>query len=241
MSQVTVRPIGRVRKRKRYALPSALTAGPAYKRLRPSQVSRPKVAALYKGPFAQTVTTTHKYVDFVTLNAAAGVVAFDNWSLNNIYDPYDAAGGHQPLGFDQMAALYTKWIVLESEVELKVYTANGNTIPMIAYLCPGGQEFTTNVTAADVILEKPNASLMLSTSTRNSLKRKYNARKWFGKSYDPSNLTGTDSSGPTGANEVIAQLGYGPLNAGSDLNPSDFMVTIVYKVQWSQPKQVTQS
>lgn len=101
---------GRKRKRSR-----ALVVVPA-KRARPYQTAAAapmgRLSSFYKGPFKETVTSRHKYCDFWSLNPTAGVVAFDSWSLNNMYDPYDAAGGHQPLGFDQMAALYTKWQVI---------------------------------------------------------------------------------------------------------------------------------
>lgn len=240
MSTITLRPASRKRKRpfwKRLAFQSSV------KRMRTGQ--RPgavaSVSRLYKGPFAQTVTCTHKYVDFWALNASAGLVAFDSWSLNNIFDPYDAAGGHQPLGFDQMAALYTKWVVIEAEIKVVCYTAPGNQIPIVLRLCPGGQEITSNTEAFDAVAEKPNTSYFPTTSTRNWLKRKVNIKKFFGKAYDAGEQQGSSSAGPTGGAELIAQVGYGPMDSASDLAAAGGLVEIVYKVQWSQPKTVTQS
>jgi hypothetical protein len=40
---------------------------------------------------------------------------------NSVYDPYHAVGGHQPLGFDQLAALYQRYNVHGARMELTVY------------------------------------------------------------------------------------------------------------------------
>jgi len=52
--------------------------------------------------YAATVTS-HQYVTF---------------RGNSVYDPYHAVGGHQPLGFDQLAALYQRYNVHGCRMEL---------------------------------------------------------------------------------------------------------------------------
>ncbi len=41
-----------------------------------------------------------------------------SFRLNSLYDPDYSAGGHQPYGFDQMAAFYNKYLVTKALVEI---------------------------------------------------------------------------------------------------------------------------
>lgn len=228
------------RKRKGSRLSRRLFGPRAVKRLRISApVSRPAPARLYKGPFQQSVVTTHKYVDFVALNPTSGVVALDNWSLTNMFDPYVGAGGHQPLGFDQMAALYRKYMVISAELQFTAYTANGNSLPMFIHICAPADLIATNSISSDALLEKPNVTGFISTSSMNTMRRTYDAKRWFGRSYDAGNLTSLSTTSPS--TNVNAQVGYGPLDATSDLNAASFVVVITYKAIWTEPALVAQS
>lgn len=56
-----------------------------------------------------------RYVEFVTLDAGIGSVAYDTWRANGVFDPYVGVGGHQPLGHDQWAPFYDNYVVLGSK------------------------------------------------------------------------------------------------------------------------------
>jgi len=53
-----------------------------------------------------STATSHQYVTF---------------RGNSVYDPYHAVGGHQPLGFDQLAALYQRYNVHGTRMEITAY------------------------------------------------------------------------------------------------------------------------
>jgi len=40
------------------------------------------------------------------------------YRANDLYDPYDGVGGHQPLGFDQMMLFYEQFIVIRSNISV---------------------------------------------------------------------------------------------------------------------------
>lgn len=51
-----------------------------------------------------------------------------------MFDPDVAAGGHQPLGFDQMTALYNSFYVESSSIEVDQITLNAGTNSAVAGL-----------------------------------------------------------------------------------------------------------
>ena len=72
-----------------------------------------------------TMTTRLKYVDWVTLTANAGTPQYYAFSTNSCYDPNVTGTGHQPGFFDQLSAMYQKYIVLGSKFKARfVNTSN---------------------------------------------------------------------------------------------------------------------
>jgi len=63
---------------------------------------------------------------FSDVNVAVGSVVFKYFRLSNLTDPEVATGGHQPMGFDQLAAIYTKHTVTAAKVSYQIYPADGS-------------------------------------------------------------------------------------------------------------------
>lgn len=63
-----------------------------------------------------------KYQDYktFTLNVGSNWMGADTWSLNSIYDPYVATGGHQPRSHDQWKTLYRKYCVIRGRVKIDI-------------------------------------------------------------------------------------------------------------------------
>lgn len=70
---------------------------------------------------------TLRYSETYTLTTGvAGVVGtVQNMSLNSAYDPNQSGTGHQPYGFDQLAAFYNKYIVHSVRYRLLCTTLGG--------------------------------------------------------------------------------------------------------------------
>lgn len=47
---------------------------------------------------------------------------------NDLYDPDYSGAGHQPLGFDQLMSLYSKFVVMGSKIEMRFCQVAGNSI-----------------------------------------------------------------------------------------------------------------
>lgn len=64
---------------------------------------------IYGAGYNQTITT-------------GGTMYFNSFAGNSMYDPQISVGGNQPAGFDEMSALYDKWVVYSSTCEATIYT-----------------------------------------------------------------------------------------------------------------------
>lgn len=61
-----------------------------------------------------TYTTTLVYYERASLTSTTGAFGTFAYNANSLYDPTTAVGGHQPMYYDQLTALYNKYIVNKS-------------------------------------------------------------------------------------------------------------------------------
>lgn len=70
------------------------------------------------------------------LGSTSGILNSVFFAMNDIWDPEVAAGGHQPMGFDQMAALYNRYLVLGSKITITFYdNAASHSSPAVVGAC----------------------------------------------------------------------------------------------------------
>lgn len=72
----------------------------------------PVSQATYRFVYAESISLT---------SADAATAASHTMSLNNLYDPNISATGYQPIGFDQMSAVWLNYRVLSAKVRLEVF------------------------------------------------------------------------------------------------------------------------
>lgn len=77
--------------------------------------------------FPKKMMMTHKYSQTVSLTSTGGIYNNLTFNCNGLYDPDAAAGGHQPLYFDQMAAIYDHYTVIGSKITVKLVPATSTT------------------------------------------------------------------------------------------------------------------
>ncbi len=68
------------------------------------------------------------YTDMQTFNGSAGSTAGHTYRLNSLFDPDQTGAGQQPSGFDQYAALYTRYTVFKADVEVMFSASDSATI-----------------------------------------------------------------------------------------------------------------
>lgn len=82
-------------------------------------------------PFPITMRTKLRYTDVYTLNAVSGFAKYV-YSGNSAYDPDFTGLGHQCLYWDQISAIYSKYVVLSSRITFKGNVDTGSNQGIIA-------------------------------------------------------------------------------------------------------------
>jgi len=150
--------------------------------------------------FPKKMQMTHKYTENVILTSASGVLATYKFSCNNMYDPNFSGTGHQPLYFDQMAALYDHFVVIGSKIKFTLVPGGATTAP-----CAFGINVNDDTTVV------PSEFTSLSEQTQSNIKyfapnntkplaltKTWSAKKFFGGSIlANTELQGSPASGPT--------------------------------------------
>lgn len=68
------------------------------------------------GGFATSQGATLRYVDEIELTASITTPDVETYRINSIYDPYFAGGGHQPMGTDELFAIYKNATVVGAKM-----------------------------------------------------------------------------------------------------------------------------
>lgn len=115
--------------------------------------------ALYKLPSlrkygnfegAITFLDPHKYIilrytEYTEITLAAGAANRVIYNLNSIYDPNRSGAGHQPYGYDQLAALYARYRVLKASWVVKFV---GSTESYYGVVVPTNNVLNTDISGA---------------------------------------------------------------------------------------------
>ncbi len=164
--------------------------------------------------------------------------------LNGLYDPLVAAGGHQPIGFDQIMPMYEHFTVIGARVRVTC-TNEDTTTPQNVYL------ICNNSTSAPIVQSDIQAEvergaarwtqLASANSGKDTANLTYNwsAKKWFGHNVLDDDLAkGTQTSDPTkqAVLHVVAQP-----HSVTNANPVVCSVLIEYIAILTEPKRLAAS
>jgi len=186
--------------------------------------------------FPTRVTMSHKYREQITLSPTAGAMASYNFSANSMYDPNLTGTGHQPMYFDQMAALYDHFVVNSATIKVTFVpkTQQNFAISCAVFenddgsLAPTSVDFVGEQTSGSVVIIPPNSSDAV------IMRRTYKPRKIWGA--DPMALAaqqGSAAASPTESTvwSIVSQ------NHTSGATADVFVwVDIVYNATWTEVK-----
>jgi len=180
----------------------------------------------------------------VTLNATAYLTNWHTFRCNGMYDPRFATGGHQPMGFDQLMAIYSKYTVVGAKMTFQV--------------CTGTQTFNNGTFGINI--RDPAAAAV--TTSEAAIESQYSAYKTFGYLQDTKTVTlnfdgpkyfntgdivdddtlsGTLTTDP--ARIALADFWVAPDNAppSAPNNTVSVVVKIEYDAYFYEPKNVVSS
>lgn len=120
-------------------------------------------------PFPPEYPCKLRYVERVTLSTfGTSSSAFGPeyvMAINNLFDPNFSGGGHQPQGFDQLAALYKRYTVLVCDIDVTFSDPSADGLVCAAMLQPSDGTFSLSSASLDSIVERPNVASRVLSNT----------------------------------------------------------------------------
>lgn len=188
-----------------------------------------------RDPITQTTVAKLRYVTRGTLNPPAAGNAFHFFRANSVFDPDYSIGGHQPMGFDQYAALYNEYTVLGSRIKYTILPT-GSPYQMSLALQHGSG--TGTLLSVDTMAERKEVKSRLIAGVETSaqvLTMNYSAKHFEGVTNvkdddDQSALTNTNP-----VNDPLFVCLLGPADGSADAPSANYMVELEYIVRFKNP------
>lgn len=191
-------------------------------------------------PFPTSWVGPVRYVENFSMNSPLGVPTYYVFSANGLYDPNITGTGHQPMGFDQMMALYNHYEVLSATITLTA--VNSGTVEGFNM---GIKLDDSGVLAANDLnntFEHPLTRWRTVSSTYdtpNTISHKFSQKAFFGDKAGDRETWGDSAANPT--DQAYFMCLVGPVTATQDLATIPFVVQIDYLVKWHEPKDFVAS
>lgn len=150
--------------------------------------------------FPAKVMVKHKYVETVSLTSTLGSLATYLFRANSLFDPNSTGTGHQPMYYDQLAAIYSYYQVIASKITVKFGHDDAANSAVTCSLSMN-EDATVTSTNIDNIIEYGEAkSCTLGSSTTDvySLGLNYTQkRRWGTNSLGDARFIANISSSPS--------------------------------------------
>jgi len=157
--------------------------------------------------FPTRLAMRHKYSELVASTSTTGSLATYVFNANGMYDPNTTAAGHQPMYFDELAAIYDHYTVVSSFIKITITTGSSNASPAQCVLAldddttgTGNVNYAAegNRSVVKTIGQSANQPLILTS---------YWSAKSFGPNpLDNDNLQGSSAANPTEASHWILYI-----------------------------------
>lgn len=186
-----------------------------------------------------------RYADQFSLTTPGVVNAFVEfrYSCINLFDPQVNLGGHQPLGYDQLALLYNRNVVIGSRIAVQALTL-ATTAPMVWGVYVRDSAVTSTANYSGLIEQGKTqyryAQGSLVGNAPRPIRQTFSTKKWFGLANlkDNLDLVGAQFGAPPVEDaHFLIWLGT-PLGSAATFT---FQVSIDYFVVVSEPKELVQS
>lgn len=113
------------------------------------------------GCMPQSLYTQHRYCEEISLssdNITGYTGSQYEFRLNSLFDPNLTGVGHQPQGFDQMAALYASYRVYKVDIYLRVTAISHSNLYLATKITPFHTAYNLGLKQQSEILEQSNCN-----------------------------------------------------------------------------------
>ena len=160
-------------------------------------------------------------------------------NLNSLYDPDDTGSGHQPMGFDQYAAIYQDYEVRASSIYVKPLPIDANVCRYCVY--PSNQ--STAVTHVEQAIEQPYSKKGYITTNQTAtnargIRNYMSVKKLEGRNIDSLNYIANTGANPTTLKHWFIVVDSVNLESIADIS---FEVQITYYCRFLRKRTLSQS
>lgn len=226
-------------RKKRYASKSL---GKSRRRLKFTDVVPTRSISLRGGAtgFPNKMRTKLIYQEDIILDASAGgVVAKNQFTLNGLYDPNITGTGHQPLGFDNFMAVYSKYTVISATITVAAINYVTATDPVVVgvVIADGGQTIPTNTNTLMELGPQMSyttfiAGSLIAECKNPEVKRKAWIHKELMRAYGDDTTNGDAGANPT--QQLYATVFVGSTTS-TNIGAIELLVRIEYDAEFHNP------
>jgi len=225
-----------------YKMPRRNKRRPRRRRRRP----RPDQLINYGiSPVPNSYRTKVRYCTSVVIDPSISSIGSHVFSANGLYDPDITGTGHQPLGFDNLMALYDHYTVLGSKLTATFIAPTTSVTTSASNVGVLLDDNSTAYTTLESIREQGRVHYRTMTvsgsSNPSKITKFYSAKKFHGliNVQDNEDYKGDSAANP--AEQAYFQVFVEPVNNSYDISAVNVQIQIDYIVVFSEPKQLAQS
>lgn len=185
--------------------------------------------------FPRSSLVTLRYSQKVAISGTPSHL--QSFTANGLYDPDATGAGHQPMGFDQWAAFYSKYKVRSFTVEVKGMF-DGSTSTGMAFVLENDTTVSTDLAE---LSERNSGDLLIAPASNNgtfSFLKTYNMSDVAGQSIEDEDYSALVNANP--AKPWYWHMRTTSLDGASAI-AGDCIVTISYNCEFSDPNDLAQS
>lgn len=201
----------------------------------------PRALGQFSSGFPKQLAITHRYsqnIQYTHVGPNANC-QYANFGCNTLFDPWLTIGGHQPLYFDQLSAIYNHYCVMKSRIKVTIVP---NTVDAFVSGILIDDDLTPAITVLDGMVEQPSA--VSKTSQRDAevvtVYKSWDCKSVFG----PNPLDNKELQGDASANPVEYQsfiIFNRPVDQTVASQMYNLYVSIEYDTIWTELRTIGQS
>lgn len=197
------------------------------------------------GPFRKSYTTKMRYATDIRLDGAvAGLPVNYMFNAIDMRDPDRTGVGHQPLGFNQLEAIYEHYTVLKAKITATFIPleATGYGVPIVCNIMSNNG--TVIYTTPDSQREQGQSTSGIAGfngSRPLTLIHNFDSKRFFGVTDvdDNHHLSGRGGASPT--ENACLQISVAPADAGQISTACVVQILIEYTAKWTERKPLALS
>lgn len=192
-------------------------------------------------PFADKYRFNMRYCQEIAIAGGLSTFGFNTFSMNSIFDPDTTGAGHQPMGRDQLAAIYNRYIVTGAKITATyAFSPSDATPSWVGITVHENSTFSATSTPVEELIEQgktvyrcisagDGGNPIVTLSRSVSCRKEFSVRDLMGNMEEYGSLVGTSP-----ANGLFATCWIAGTN-GAASPGCDVMVKIEYTGYFTEP------